>query len=354
MRIIVNADDYGLNHYSKMLFAELEDHKMTVLSSRINDKYWLIIDTTEPVVYEEMDHRVMSITTALGFVLGIRYGDYCFHVACDEPSFSQIVGVEALSLKKTKCCPYRILNPNSNIVELWLRQYEYQKYAIEEVNRTSADGVRWFYEDDAMLSIDAFSKLAQLCYISNDMLLATSMLIDGSLMNIEYQKPFFHVALETITSALIKEDELLLPPTMPQEKYMQEVVPRLLDALKGIMNLPEEAFWIFSRRIEHNLNSAPNANKLEICFSKYGYMLTREDKLAINKRNSTFHGHLTREDIPLREQQSELLAMSLRLHKLCSILLLKEAGFTGKVLNNEVLFGIKDACERKEHIYLDI
>ena len=73
-----------------------------------------------------------------------------------------------------------------------------------------------------------------------------------------------------------------------------------------------------------------------------------------NKRNSTFHGHLTSENMPLREQQSELLAMSLRLHKLCSILLLKEAGFTGKVLNNEVLFGIKDACERKEHIYLDI
>ena len=186
------------------------------------------------------------------------------------------------------------------------------------------------------------------------MLLATSMLIDGSLMNLEYQKPFFHVALETITSALIKGDELLLPPTMPQEKYTQEVVPRLLDALKSITNLPEEAFRIFSRRIEHNLNSAPNANKLEICFSKYGYMLTREDKLAINKRNSTFHGHLTSENIPLREQQSELLAMSLRLHKLCSILLLKAAGFTGKVLNNEVLFGIKDACERKEHIYLDI
>ena len=32
----------------------------------------------------------------------------------------------------------------------------------------------------------------------------------------------------------------------------------------------------------------------------------------------------------------------------------KEAGFTGKVLNNEVMFGIKDACERKERIYLDI
>ena len=166
-----------------------------------------------------------------------------------------------------------------------------------------------------------------------------------------------HCLLQSIAFAHAKLcvwDGQKLPPTMPQENYMKEVVPRLLDALKGIMNLPEEAFWIFSRRIEHNLNSAPNANKLEICFSKYGYMLTREDKLAINKRNSTFHGHLTSENIPLREQQSELLAMSLRLHKLCSILLLKEAGFTGKVLNNEVLFGIKDACERKEHIYLDI
>lgn len=57
---------------------------------------------------------------------------------------------------------------------------------------------------------------------------------------------------------------------------------------------------------------------------------------------------------PLQAQQGEMLAMSLRLHKLCSILLLRAACFSGKVLNNEVLFGIKEACERKEPIYIDI
>lgn len=347
------ADDYGLQHYSKLLFAELEGHKMTVLSSRINENYWLIINTAEAISYEEMDHRVMSITTALGFVLGIRYGDYCFHVACDEPSFSQIVGIEALTLKKTKCCPYKILNPNSNIVELWLHQFEYQQYAIEEVKRLSADGVRWYYEEDAMLSIDAFSKLAQLCYISNDMLLATSMLIDGSLMNIEYMKPFFHVTLETITSSLTRGNNTTSPP-MPQEDFKNEVLPLLLNALDSVPNISEDARRIFKSRIEHQLNKETNEDKMTICFEKCGYSLTPADKEAIKHRNVTLHGHLASGKKLLRLQQNEMLAMGLRLHKLCSILLLKEAGFTGKVLNNEVLFGIEEACRRQEPVYIVI
>lgn len=348
------ADDFGTKHFFNLITADLEGHKMNLYSSNVESNHWMIVESTETITYEEMDHRVMSIIMALGFVIGKRYGDYCFHVASVEPTFSKIEGIEALSLKETKFCPFKILQPNSNLIVEWLRQFDYQQYALDEIQCTSEDGTKWFYEEDASVTKEAFSKLAQLCYKTNNMLLATSMLIDGSLMNIEYQKPFFHIALETITSALIKGDEWLLPPAMPQEKYMKEVVPVLIDALKGILNLSEEAFRIFSLRIEHNLNSMPNANKLEVCFSKYEYMLTREDKSAINKRNSTFHGHLTNENIPLREQKSELLAMSLRLHKLCSILLLKEAGFSGKVLNNEVLFGIKEACERKEHIYLDI
>jgi hypothetical protein len=205
-----------------------------------------------------------------------------------------------------------------------------------------------------MVTMDAFSKLSQLCYKSNDMLLATSMLIDISMMNIEYQKPFFHVVLETLTTALMKGEDISLPPTMPQKQYKQEVAPVLIETLKTIPGLSEVALRVFSQRIEHNLNSAPNANKLEVCFPKYGYALTEADNEAINNRNSTFHGRLSNLDEPLRDQQKDMLAMSLRLHKLCSILLLKAAGFTGKVLNNEVLFAMKGAVGRKESVYIDI
>ena len=150
------------------------------------------------------------------------------------------------------------------------------------------------------------------------------------------------------------KDEDDLPPTVPQERYNEEVAPVLLCALDSIEWLGEDAKRIFSKRISNNLNNAPNRNKLEACFPKYGYELTKADKNAINMRNATFHGSLSSEKKYLRAQQGEMLATSLRLHKLCSILLLKAAGFSGKVLNNEVLFGIKESCERREPIYIEI
>lgn len=347
------ADDLGSHHYINLINADLDGHMMHVYSSHVEGNHWMIIESTESITYEEMDHRVMCVTNALGLVLGKRYGDYCFHVASDESSFSQIIGIEVLSLKESKYCPFKILNPQKNLIVEWLRQYDYQQYALDEIENNPGEGVRWYYEDGSIVTVDAFSKLAHLCFISNDMLLATSMLIDGSLMNIEYQKPFFHVTLETITSALSKGRKKSDPP-MPQRQYRSVVLPVLLRAVNSIPNLTDDVRRIFIKRIEHQLNMATNEDKMKSCFVKYGYDLSEADLDAIKNRNSTLHGHPTSEKKPLRAQQGEMLSMGLRLHKLCSILLLKESGFTGKVLNNEVLFGIKEACEKKEPVYIEI
>lgn len=347
------ADDFGSNHFSNLIVANLDGHEVNVYSSNVENHHWMIVESTEAITYDEMDRRVLSVTNALGLVLGKRYGDYCFHVAGNVSDFSQIIGVEVMSLRKTKYCPYKILNPQKNLIVEWLSQYDYQQYALDSIENNPGEGVKWYYEDESIVTIDAFSKLAQLCFKSNDILLATSMLIDGSLMNIVYQKPFFHVTLETITTTLLKDEEDL-SPIVPQDRYNQKIVPVLLKALNGIEWLSEDAKRVFTKRISNNLNSVPNSNKLEACFPKYGYVLTQADKKAINMRNSTFHGSLSSEKKPLQAQQDEMFAVSLRLHKLCSILLLKAAGFSGKVLNNEVLFGIKEACEREEPVYISI
>ncbi len=347
------TDDFGAIHFRNLIISNLDGHKMHLFSVNVDSKNWMIIESTEPVTFDEMDYRVLSLTIALGFVLGKRYGDYCFHVASETQDFTQITGTELLALQKTKYCPFKILSTDNHMVEIWLQQYPYQQYALDEVKSQQTGNVRWFYNDDASVTMDAFNRLSQLCYTTNDMMLATSMLVDGSLMNIEYQKPFFHVALETITTTLLKDEEDL-PPTVPQEQYSNEVAPVLLDTLNAIEWLSEDAKRILGNRITHNINIAPNARKLEFCFPKYGYTLSKADSTAIDKRNSTFHGHLSSEKKPLRAQMGDMLAMNLRLHKLCSILLLKAAGFKGKVLNNEVLFGMKEACDRKEQVYIDI
>ena len=348
------TDDFGSSHFLNWICPDMDGYKMNLFAVNVDGLHWMMIDSTEAVSYEEMDHRVMALTISLGFVLGKRYGDYCFHIASEEPTFTHIIGTEVLALQKTRYCPFKILQTDNNLVELWLGQYDYQRYALEELKSQLEGNVRWFHNADSTVTMDAFSKLSQLCYKTNDMLLATSMLIDGSLMNIEYQKPFFHVVLETITSCLQTKEEDKPQPPMPQEQYKEIVVPALLETLGGIEGIPEDAFRIYKSKIEHNLNAAPNKNKLEASFPAFGYTLTKEDSDAIDKRNYTFHGHLTSERHPLRAQQNDLFAMSLRLHKLCSILLLKAAGFEGKVINNEVLFGMKPACERKEPVYITI
>lgn len=345
-------DDYNTRHFWNLIPLELDAHKLNIFESNVDGNHWMIIESTESISYDEMDHRVQAITAALGLVIGKRYGDYRFQLASCDELFAKIAGVSAVALQKTKNCPFRILSTDNNGVEMMLKRFEYQQYALNELKQ---DGnVRWFYNDEGVMTKDALGKLAQLCYKSNDMMIATCMLVDGSLINIEYQKPFFHVVLETITSALLDNDNVTLPPTMPQDEYQHKVQPVLQAALDGISDLGDEAKSVFSSRIEHNLNTAPNSNKLEACFPKYGYTLTKADKDAIKKRNSTFHGHLTDKDHALNDQQYELFAMSLRLHKLCSILLLKEAGFSGKVLNNEVLFGMKQACGLEEPVFIEI
>ena len=169
-----------------------------------------------------------------------------------------------------------------------------------------------------------------------------------------YQPPFFHVALETITSALIDGTQEVINPPMEKAEYNKKVKPILIEALNGITGLPDDAKRIYTLRIENNLNSCANQDKLFKYFASVGYSLTEEDKEAIQKRNSTFHGHLSDIKKELPDQQWDMFSIALRLHKLCCILLLKAAGYTGRILNNEVIFGVKEACERKDPPYIYI
>ena len=81
-----------------------------------------------------------------------------------------------------------------------------------------------------------------------------------------------------------------------------------------------------------------------IISGKYNRYLTQDEAFIFIGKTRTTAKILHRESNGL----------TLYVHKLCSILLLKEAGFTGKVLNNEVLFGIEEACRRQEPVYIVI
>ena len=69
-------------------------------------------------------------------------------------------------------------------------------------------------------------------------------------------------------------------------------------------------------------------------------------------RNVFLQGGLVKGSI--EKQTDELFYLSLMLHKLSCIIILKRAGFEGYILNNPVLFNCRKAVESKERPLLKI
>lgn len=344
-------DDQGTYYAFNYLPVNLEGNEMHLYMSKRKDERYMVIQSADMITGDEMFRSVLSILTALGLVVGRKYGDFRFCMVSSDKDFTTIEAAYWGSLDKTKMCNYRIVNPKW--VDAYdMMRYPYQQYAKDIMAKSVTDPN--LYYDDAPVALNAFNGLVNLCYKDNDMYLAASMLLEGTVLNIMYQMPFFHVVLETITSSLMKDEDLKTPPPMHNDDFKVKVLPSLLSTLTEIDDIPLEAKTIYSNRLTNNLNTGANNDKLTILFDRFGYELTKYDREAIKKRNSVFHGHLSNADKPLTEQEWQMFALSLRLHKLCSILLLKASGFSGRILNNEVIYGVKEACERKEPPYISI
>lgn len=346
------VDDKGSLAISAYLKPRLGNRDMHVFVTRRKEEYYMVIQSGSKMDSEEMYKRVFAITTSISLITGYKYGDYHFQIASDDSDFGTIRSIIFGSIENTRYCHYRIVNNKWDDTYNMLGKYEYQKYA-QEIVIESADDPNIYY-DNKQVDAKVFNGLADLLYNHNDLAISASMLLEGGLLNIIYQPPFFHVALETITSALIDGTQKVIKPPMEKKEYNTKVKPVLVDALNSISGLPVDAKRIYTRRVENNLNSCANQDKLSKCFENVGYTLTKEDKDTIQKRNSTLHGHLSDIKKELPDQQWDMFAVALRLHKLCCILLLKAAGYSGRILNNEVILGVKEACERKDPPYIYI
>jgi hypothetical protein len=311
----------------------------------------MIIESSSPLTEVEMDRLVLAVIVALGLVIGKYYGGCRFKVASDDKQFHQILGIIVDNLRPSKWCPYKIFDTERTQIISMLGMHDYQEYAKDEVTATDKDGIFWYYDGNPV-GLDAFQKLSELLFKDDDMYVGASMLLDGSMLDAVYQVPFYCVSIETITSSLMK-GVTKTPPPMSWDDYNEKVLPALKKVVDEMDIIPNAAKEIYKNKLA-NMNYPPNADKLTLSFEILGYVLTDADKDAINKRNKSFHGKLVSGSKPLIDQSEDMLALGMRLHKLCCILLLLASGFHGKILNNEVIFGIQEACARKEHAYVEI
>lgn len=313
---------------------------------------YLITDILFPTTIDEAHKIAFSTSVALGLITTtVNLGEY-FFLFGNNPGFEQITGLSYYSLRPTIYGQYRIFTTNLYTVENALKNVPNAEYALHQLyndqGSVNSGMVDWMY-------MDVFSNLARSIYENDSLQQASTTIIEASTYPLEYQAGLYCLVIEAITTVLTESDKPVYP--MPYDEYEATVKPKLeavISELESKATLDQTASAIYRKRIKNEINKQTNGDKLKIPFARFGYTLTRLDEKYLNKRNPIFHGQNIATKGTLSDKFDYLLHLSLLLHKLSCILLLKNAGYNGYILNNPVLYGCQQECKAKEDIFLMI
>ena len=342
----------GRNWTLGLLEVELANGKVHMYPYKTTEQNYMVTDILFTTSIEDARHIAFSTALALGLITTDVHLDEYYFIFSKTPEFRDIEGLAFFSLRPTVYGQYRIFTTNIYSLEHSLKQTPSAQYALSQLY--TPDGeiqsglVDW-------MNMEVFSNLARNIYENDSLSQSASILIETSTYPLEYQGGLFCLALEAITSVLTEQDDPHYP--MPYQDYETKVKPHLDDVLNTLHSegmIDETVLAIFKKRVKNDICKETNGDKLKEPFNRMGYQLTKIDNHYINKRNNIFHGKNIVQKGKTQDKLSYMLHLCLLLHKLCSILLLKQAGYSGYIINNPVLYGCAKECKAKEDVLIQI
>lgn len=311
-----------------------------------NHQKYIVFECKSKISANDFSNKIFSICVALSLITRSVWLDEAFMIEYISPNFDCPKAFRYQTLRPTINGAYSIFSTNVYSLEDSLSRCDNTKYAAEmlktETGVVNSSMIDW-------LQPDFISSLCSLIDSNDSLRRSVIMLIEGSTFPVEYQASMYCVVLETITSYIKKSKGIKDKTPIPKNIFKNSISSefnKILDVLETDYSDLKNSIEIIRNKINY-LNAPTNQDKLLLPFEMIGYALTKREIETIKKRNMFLHGSM--HDIETEENEFEkLFQTSIMLHKLCCILLLKEAGFNGYILNNPVLYGFKEACEEKD------
>ena len=184
----------------------------------------------------------------------------------------------------------------------------------------------------------------------------------------ELKIPTLFVAIENITKILVGGDTKN-PSIIEDHEIISKIKKVIKSSVKEInaikrehkptgINEDKEYEANFERITSklHAFNQGSNNKKLSDPFSELGYKLTAEEReLLIRDRNKFLHGDdYSSFDDSFDSEFKELFHISMRLQKLIAVLLLKQSGYSGYILNNAKIYDYISEKNLKEPFFVKI
>lgn len=310
-----------------------------------SNSHYIVVDSLFACTYDDMQKYIYAISLSLGLATSIITFDYAYVFAGNDALFDKDILCGFAEMRPTIKGQYKFFTTNMYSLREMLKDNNV-KYASGQ-----------FYDEKGIflahlqdwIQLDEFERIVLMLYNNEELARAVLILIESSTMSLDYEGAMCAVALETICSAMYKPKQKTL---MKNEDWKRNVVPKFENLIQSLIdsNTISEMHADIIRRKLNGLNMDTNADKLSKPFECIGYNLTESDKKNIAKRNRFLHGNIVGHTH--QESFDEILYTCMEIQKLCAVLLFRNAGFKGLIVNNAVLMGLKRAVDEQEPVLI--
>lgn len=319
------------SHLIKITLNETEYHFWGFKEG--NDSF-LIVDSLVPCTLEAIDKIALSILVSHGFICSSIYLNEAYIIYSKEPDFKTPTGVYYKSLRNSIKGQYTIFTTNAYSILVPIGKNKDSKNGESEA-------IKKIKEDDWVnklesLKEETFSKLVSVIHSNDSVLRAAMTTVEASQFAIDMQLAMYCVAFETLSKQIMKIHQIKPPTVIEKSIWKKQIRPLFLNVVKAIekdeqIELSQEQLVFLGKKI-NSFNNPTNKDTLKLPFERLGYNLSEAELICIDYRNLSLHGLL-----PTEKDENEidkLFYVNLMMHKLCSILILKLAGFEGYIINN--------------------
>ena len=336
-----------------MLRLTINNAKVDLYGIKNNDQDYVVIDLLEKLALKAFQEIAYVVLLNYALLKGVFFSGEGFFLGYDEASMSDPRGIAYHQMSDGRYALPGIFTTNA------FTGIEQIRYRRNNKGSIPQNLIKRLQKDINLFSSTHFSALCELMRKEKKILQAITQIIHNQVATLEIKIPVLYVALETITGVFTTGGHKDLKPI--QDNIVAQSLVELLQATankfvaeKGFTDEQVANYKPFYNRI-NGLNNPPNSDKLSKVFPILGYTLKPQDQKVIDERNAFLHGFTPR--LKLSEEDhgfKELYDLSLRLHFLLAVLLLKKVGFSGKIINYNKLHEHITQIYREEDVLVMI
>lgn len=325
------------------------DELLHVYPCNDGEKKYMAVESLTAITSQQMAEYVYSVALTLGFITGTIHLGKCYEFSSTEPEFDINVSMAYQTMRPSSDAGMKIFTTNMYYVRELLKSAK-----VQLQDKTPLYNAKGEFQEHLQdwLQPDQMQRLFALIHSDAKVARAVVTIIESANFPLEYQASVRAIVLETLAHSIpgqkpIPEDELW----NQMKADLEGVLAKYTNNDQGQQQICGESLTILQKKI-NSMNNPTNADSLAKPLEDAGYTLSQNDKDALKARNTFLHGGLAKGTI--EKQTNDVFYLSLMLHKLACIIILKRAGFNGYILNNPMLYNCEKAVQAGEKALLMI